>query len=108
MQRIAIARALLRDPRILILDEPTSALDSETEACVMSALERAGKGRTTFIIAHRLSTVRNADRLIVLDAGRIVQEGTFESLHAEIGLFRRLVDAHRLFDPQDEGGEPFR
>ena len=105
MQRVAIARALVRDPRILILDEPTSALDPETEAYVVDALERAGRGRTTFVIAHRLSTVRRAHRLIVLDAGRIVQQGTYESLCAEAGLFRRLVQAHRLFDAQDEGKE---
>jgi ATP-binding cassette subfamily B protein/subfamily B ATP-binding cassette protein MsbA len=105
MQRVAIARALVRDPRILILDEPTSALDPETEAYVIDALERAGKGRTTFIIAHRLSTVRRAHRLIVLDAGRMVQDGTYESLRTADGLFRRLVDAHRLFDAQDEGKE---
>jgi ATP-binding cassette subfamily B protein/subfamily B ATP-binding cassette protein MsbA len=105
MQRVAIARALLRDPRVLILDEPTSALDPETEAYVMAALERAGKGRTTLIIAHRLSTVRRANRLIVLDAGCIVQQGTYESLRARDGLFRRLVEAHRLFEDQDEAKE---
>jgi len=106
MQRVAIARALLRDPRILILDEPTSALDPETEAYVIGALERAGKGRTTFIIAHRLSTVRRAHRLLVLDAGRVVQDGTYESLRTVDGLFRRLVDAHGLLDAQDEVKEP--
>jgi len=105
MQRVAIARALVRDPRILILDEPTSALDPETEAYVIGALERAGRGRTTFIIAHRLSTVRRAHQLIVLSEGRMVQEGTYESLREANGLFRRLVDAHALFETQDEGKE---
>jgi ATP-binding cassette, subfamily B, bacterial len=103
MQRIAIARALVRNPRLLILDEPTSALDAETEAYVMSALERAGRGRTTIIIAHRLSTVRRAHQLIVLDQGRMVQAGSYESLRDARGLFRRLVEAHALLETPDEG-----
>jgi subfamily B ATP-binding cassette protein MsbA len=89
-QRVAIARALLNDPRILILDEATSSLDSEAEALVQSALETLMKGRTTFVIAHRLSTVRNADRILVLDEGSIVEEGTHDQLLALGGLYADL------------------
>jgi subfamily B ATP-binding cassette protein MsbA len=89
-QRIAIARALLNDPRILILDEATSSLDSEAEVLVQDALERLMQGRTTVVIAHRLSTVRYANRLLVIDQGRIVQEGTHDSLMAEGGLYADL------------------
>ncbi|HKA17715.1 MAG TPA: ABC transporter transmembrane domain-containing protein [Blastocatellia bacterium] len=89
-QRIAIARALLKNPAILILDEATSSLDSESERLVQDALETLMEGRTTFVIAHRLSTVRRADRIVVLDAGRIVQEGTHEQLLASGGLYKRL------------------
>jgi subfamily B ATP-binding cassette protein MsbA len=89
-QRVAIARALLNDPRILILDEATSSLDSESEATVQEALDRLMMGRTTLVIAHRLSTVRNADRLAVIDEGRIVQEGNHEDLLAAGGLYADL------------------
>ncbi len=89
-QRVAIARALLNDPRILILDEATSSLDSESEATVQEALDRLMMGRTTLVIAHRLSTVRNADRLAVIDEGRIVQEGNHEELLAAGGLYADL------------------
>jgi len=88
--RITIARAVLRDAPILILDEPTSALDATTEARVMQGLEALMAGRTTFVIAHRLSTVRRADVILVLDAGRIVEQGTFTELVARGGHFARL------------------
>jgi subfamily B ATP-binding cassette protein MsbA len=101
-QRTAIARAVVRDPRILILDEATSSLDLEVERQVQAAMNRAMAGRTSFIIAHRLSTVRNADRILVLEAGRIVQEGSHESLLRAGGLYARL---HRLqFDSRDSAG----
>ncbi len=91
-QRVAIARALLRDPRILVLDEATSALDAESEHLVKEALDRLMRGRTTFVIAHRLSTVRDASRVVVIDGGRLVQSGTHDALMAEDGLYRRLVE----------------
>ena len=91
-QRVAIARAVLKDPRILILDEATSALDAESEHLVHEALDRLMEGRTTLVIAHRLSTVMGADRVVVLDSGRIAQSGDHASLIAEDGLYRRLVE----------------
>lgn len=90
-QRLAIARAILKDAPILILDEATSALDAATEARIKSALDALRKGRTTFVIAHRLSTVANADEILVLDHGRIVERGTFTSLVAAKGLFAKMV-----------------
>lgn len=98
-QRVAIARALLKNPRILILDEATSSLDSESEALVQEALVRLMRGRTTFVIAHRLSTVREADRILVLDDGKIVQEGTHEALLAQGGLYRDLYELQFKRDP---------
>jgi ATP-binding cassette subfamily B protein len=95
-QRLSIARALLKDPPILILDEATSALDAATEAKVTAALNEVMKGRTTFVIAHRLATVRNATRILVFDRGRIVESGSFEELVAKRGLFAKLAEAQFL------------
>jgi ATP-binding cassette subfamily B protein len=89
-QRIAIARALLKDPRILILDDSTSSVDMETESLIRRALQRLMEGRTTFIIAHRIQSVMNADLILVLDQGRIVQRGTHETLIQEEGIYQRI------------------
>ena len=91
-QRVALARAILRGAPILLLDEATSALDAESEAKVQAALAEFGKGRTVLIIAHRLSTVRAADRIIVMEDGRAVQEGTHDALMAAGGTYRHLVE----------------
>jgi len=92
-QRIAVARAFLKNAPILILDEPTSAIDSKTEAVILDSLERLMTGRTTFVVAHRLSTLRNVDSILVLDRGRIVERGTHEELLAHGALYRQLYDA---------------
>ena len=92
-QRISIARALLKNPPILILDEATSALDAGTERKLQIALDEVMKGRTTFVIAHRLATVRNADRILVFDRGRIVEQGSFEELVKQGGTFAALAKA---------------
>jgi ATP-binding cassette, subfamily B, beta-glucan exporter len=92
-QRLSIARALLKDPPIMILDEATSALDAATEQKLQRALDEVRQGRTTFIIAHRLATIRNADRILMFDQGRIIEYGNFESLVAEGGRFAALARA---------------
>ncbi|HEX7533400.1 MAG TPA: ATP-binding cassette domain-containing protein, partial [Methyloceanibacter sp.] len=91
-QRIAIARAVLRNAPILLLDEATSALDSESETLVQRALDRIMEGRTTLVIAHRLATVINADRILVFDRGRLAEEGTHQALLARGGLYKRLAE----------------
>jgi ATP-binding cassette subfamily B protein len=91
-QRVAIARTLLKDPRILILDDSTSSVDMETEAEIRAALEVLMQGRTTFIIAHRVQSLMNADQIVVLDKGKIVQHGTHETLLEEEGLYRQIYD----------------
>ncbi|MFN3869749.1 MAG: glucan ABC transporter ATP-binding protein/ permease [Hyphomicrobiaceae bacterium] len=105
-QRLALARAILKEAPILILDEATSALDAETEAKIKRALDTLRKGRTTFIIAHRLSTVANADIILVLDQGRIVERGTFDSLVAANGLFARMVAEGGFTAPAAATGDP--
>ncbi len=98
-QQLAIARALLKDSPILILDEPTSALDAATEAEVLDAVERLMAGRTTLIVAHRLSTIRRADRIVVIEAGTIVEAGTHSELLASGGLY------HRFYSLQFQGSQ---
>jgi ATP-binding cassette subfamily B protein len=90
-QRIAIARAILRDPRLLLLDEATSALDSHSELLVQTALETLMQGRTSIVIAHRLATVRQVDRILVIDHGKLIASGTHEVLLAQGGLYARLA-----------------
>jgi ATP-binding cassette subfamily B protein len=104
-QRIAIARAILKNAPILILDEATSALDVETESRIKRALDRLRRGRTTFIIAHRLSTVADADTILVLDQGRIIERGTFRELVAQQGLFAHLVAEGGFSVPGETAGE---
>ena len=94
-QRLALARAILKNPPILVLDEATSAVDNETEAAIQRSLDRLVQGRTSILIAHRLTTVRHCDRIVVLDDGRIVQDGTYDSL-AGHGLFRELERGQEL------------
>ena len=91
-QRMAIARALVRDAPILLLDEATSALDAENERLVQAALDQAMEGRTTIVIAHRLATVLRADRIVVMEDGKVVQEGTHQSLMAQGGLYAHLAE----------------
>ena len=91
-QRLAIARALLKDAPILILDEATSQLDSESEALVQKALGNLMRGRTTLVIAHRLSTVMGADRIVVMEGGRVVDQGTHQELIERGGTYKRLYD----------------
>ena len=97
-QRISIARAILANPRILILDEATSSLDSESEALIQDGLRSLRQGRTTFVIAHRLSTIRSADQILVLEHGEIVERGTHEHLLATGGRYRQLYDKQYRFE----------
>ena len=92
-QRVAIARTLLKDPRILILDDSTSSVDTETEKEIQRALENLVRGRTTIAVAHRLSTLRKADRLVVLDRGRVAEIGSHTNLLAQEGIYARLYQA---------------
>lgn len=106
-QRVSIARALLMDPRILILDDSTSSVDTQTEKLLQSALDTLMEGRTTFVIAHRLSTVRRADMILVMDAGRIVERGTHDQLLARGGLYKeihdlQLIDHARFAEEMEE------
>ncbi|OYU42815.1 MAG: hypothetical protein CFE44_21845, partial [Burkholderiales bacterium PBB4] len=94
-QRISIARAFLRDAPVLILDEATSALDSDSESRIQQELADLARGRTTLIIAHRFSTIRIADRILVFEGGRIVGDGTFAELEKSHDLFRHLLDQQR-------------
>jgi ABC-type multidrug transport system ATPase subunit len=104
-QRVAIARAVLRDPRILILDEATSSLDSRSEKLIQEAIARVARDRTTFVIAHRLSTLRRADRLVVLDGGRVVEIGTHAELMARQGVFHGLVTTQRELSSFGDGAD---
>jgi subfamily B ATP-binding cassette protein MsbA len=100
-QRIAIARALLKNAPILILDEATSSLDTESEALVQGALQNLISGRTVFVIAHRLTTVRHADRIVVLEGGRIADSGTHEDLLTRLGTYRKLYELQFMeIDPK--------
>ena len=111
-QRVSIARAILADPRILILDEATSSLDSESEALIQEGLRYLMRGRTTFVIAHRLSTVRRADQILVVEAGEIIERGTHDSLYAAGGRYYELytkqhgVETNLLLAPGEGGDEP--
>jgi ATP-binding cassette subfamily B protein len=102
-QRVAIARVVLKNPRLLILDEATSNLDSESEALIQHALERVMAGRTSLVIAHRLSTILSADQILVIDQGRLVQQGTHEELLEQGGLYRDLYE--RQFAVAEKSGE---
>ncbi len=101
-QRLSIARAVLKDAPILILDEATSSVDTETESLIQQAIERLMKGRTTIVIAHRLSTVRNADTIVVLEDGKIREQGSHDALMAARGLYQRLYSVQRLSDDADQ------
>jgi ABC-type multidrug transport system fused ATPase/permease subunit len=95
-QRLAIARAIIRDPKILILDEATSALDTESELLIQDAISKLRKDRTTFIVAHRLSTVRDADRIAVMENGRIVEIGSHNQLLEQSGRYKELVNTQNV------------
>ncbi|HZY41304.1 MAG TPA: ATP-binding cassette domain-containing protein, partial [Anaerolineae bacterium] len=101
-QRVAIARTLLKNPRILILDDSTSAVDLETEEEIRDALDQLMQHRTTFIIAHRIQSVMNADLILVLDKGRIVQRGTHAELSAQPGIYRQIFDIQMRIEAELE------
>jgi len=107
-QRIAIARAFLKNAPILVLDEATSALDSETELSIQKSFDKLSKGRTTIAIAHRLSTLRNMDRIIVLDSGCVVEQGTHNSLIRKKGIYARLWKMQSGGFLQDESKNPYK
>ncbi|CAH1798731.1 unnamed protein product [Owenia fusiformis] len=106
-QRVAIARALVRDPKILLLDEATSALDTESEAIVQAALDKVKVGRTTIVIAHRLSTVRNANSITSFEDGRIVEQGSHEELMEKQGIYYNLITLQQSLKDEDEGMQDF-
>jgi ATP-binding cassette subfamily B protein len=99
-QRLSIARALVKNPPVLILDEATSALDAATERKLQAALDEVMRDRTTFVIAHRLATIRNADRILVFDQGRIIETGTFDELVSKGGRFAELARAQFMADAE--------
>ncbi len=101
-QRVAIARTLLKNPRILILDDSTSSVDTETESAIRGALERLMRHRTTFVIAHRIQSVMNADLILVLEQGRIVQRGTHDQLLGQDGLYRRIYELQARIETEVE------
>jgi ABC-type multidrug transport system fused ATPase/permease subunit len=102
-QLVSLARALLADPRILIMDEATSSIDAYTELIIQRAMERVLKGRTSIIIAHRLSTVRNADKIVVLEEGRIAEMGPHDELMEKGGLYKRLYEMQFRYEtPEDD------
>src|SRR3712207_4273579 len=105
-QRIAVARAFLKDAPVLILDEPTSAIDSKTEAVILDALDRLAEGRTTFTIAHRLSTVRRADLILVMSEGHIAEQGSHDELLARGGLYRQMWDVQMGRERAADDGRP--
>ena len=104
-QLLAIARAAVADPPVLILDEATSSIDTRTESLVQEGMDRLMKGRTTFVIAHRLSTVKNADCIMVLEQGRIIERGTHDQLIAEKGRYYQLYTGNAIGEGQQKGRE---